>query len=80
MLEASHRQTYVLDDHNQEGQLNAENLLGVNRGIDEVSADVSSHDFEDRRLNIGVSYPFDVSVSHFFVPDLEGLGSIANKK
>jgi len=26
-------------------------------------------------LNIGVSYPFDVSVSDLFVPDLEGLGS-----
>lgn len=39
--------TYVLDDHNQEGQLDCQGLLGVERAGDEVGADVRAHNFED---------------------------------
>ena len=67
--------TYVLNYHNQEGELDAESLLGVKRGINVVGGHISSHDLQDGRLNIGISYPFNVSVSHLLVPDLEGLGS-----
>ena len=38
---------YVFDDHDQEGQLDGERLLGVKRARDEVSADVCAHDLED---------------------------------
>jgi hypothetical protein len=71
--------TYVLNYHNQERELDAESLLGIKRGINVVGGDISSHDLEDGRLNIGISYPFNVSVSHLFIPDLEGFGSKCKK-
>ena len=37
---------YVLDDHDQEGQLNAEGLVSVGGASDIVSGDVCSHDLE----------------------------------
>ena len=39
--------TYVFDNHNQEGQLDCQGLLGVERASDEVGADVRAHNFED---------------------------------
>ena len=39
--------TYVLNYHNQEGELNAESLLGVKRSVDVVGGDVRAHDFKD---------------------------------
>jgi hypothetical protein len=39
--------TYVLNYHNQEGELDAESLLGVKRGINVVGGYISSHDLED---------------------------------
>ena len=38
----------VLDDHDQEGQLDGEGLLGVQRGVDVVSRHIGSHDLEHR--------------------------------
>jgi hypothetical protein len=69
------RLTYVLDNHDQEGEFDAQGLLGVEGRVDVVGGDVGAHDLEDRRLNIGVGYSFDVAVADLFVPDLEGLGS-----
>ena len=37
----------VLDDHDQEGQLDGEGLLGVDGASDEVSRHVGAHDFEN---------------------------------
>ena len=37
--------TYVLDDHNEEGQFDSECLVGISGACDEVSRDVSAHDF-----------------------------------
>ena len=67
--------TYVLNYHNQEGKLNAKSLLGVKRSIDVIGGDVGSHNLKNGRLNIGISYPFNMSVSHLLVPNLERLGS-----
>ena len=39
---------YVLNDHDQEGELDGECLFGVNGAGDVVGADVGAHDFEDR--------------------------------
>lgn len=64
---------YILDDHNQEGQLNAESLVGISRAGDIVCRDVSAHDLKDRALDVGVSYSLDVTVSHTLVPNLEWL-------
>lgn len=67
--------TYVLDDHNKERQLNGEGLLRVKRACDEVSANVSSHDLENRGGNIGVSDSLNMSVAHVLVPDLQRFGT-----
>jgi hypothetical protein len=40
--------TYVLDDHDQEGQFNRKSLLGVNGATDVVGGYISSHDLDNR--------------------------------
>jgi len=66
----------VLDDHDQEGELDGKGLLGIDWACDVVSRNVGSHDLENGRLNIRISYSLDVSVSNVLVPDLKWLGSI----
>jgi hypothetical protein len=66
---------YVLNDHDQEGELDGEGLLGVNGAGDVVGAHVGAHDFEHGRLNIGISDTLDVAIAHILVPNLEGLGT-----
>ena len=65
----------VLDDHDQEGELDGQGLLGVNGASDEVGGHVGSHDLEDGGLDISIRQSLDVTVSDVFLPDLEGLGS-----
>ena len=67
--------TYVLDDHDQEGKLDGKGLLGIDWACDVVGRNVGSHDLENGRLNIRISYSLDVSVSNVLVPDLKWLGS-----
>ena len=67
--------TYVLDDHDEEGELDREGLLLVDGASDVVCRDVSAHDLDDGRLNVRVGQPLDVAVSHVLVPDLQGLGT-----
>ena len=62
--------TYVFDDHDEEGQLDGEGLLGVKRASDEVSANVRAHDLENRGGNIGVSDSLNMTVADVLVPDL----------
>ena len=65
----------VLDDHDEEGELDAEGLVGVGGAGDVVGGDVGAHDLEDRRLDVGVGDALDVAVAHALVPDLQGLRS-----
>ena len=69
---------YVFDDHDQEGQFDGEGLFGVHGAGDVVGAHVGSHNFEDRRLNVGIGDSLNVAVTHILVPNLEGLGTIAD--
>ena len=39
--------TYVLDDHDEEGELDAEGLVSISGAGDVVGGDISTHDFED---------------------------------
>ena len=66
---------YVLDDHDQEGKLDGEGLLGVNRASNVVGAHVGAHDFKNGGLNVGVRDSLDVTIAHVLVPNLEGLGT-----
>ena len=63
----------VLNDHDQEGQLDAEGLVGVCGAGDEVGRHVRAHDLEHTALDVGVSDTLNVSVSHAFVPNLQRL-------
>ncbi len=67
------RKTYIFDDHDQEGQLDAESLVSVCRAGDIVRRNVRSHDLEHRRLDIRVSDSLDVPIAHALVPDLKRL-------
>ena len=67
--------TYVLDDHDQEGQLDRKGLASINWTSNVVSGNIGTHDFENGRLNIRISYSLNVAISHVLMPDLERLGS-----
>lgn len=58
----------VLDEHDQEGQLDAKSLLGVSWASDEGRADVGAHDFQDARPDVIVCYPLYVPVPHCTQP------------
>ena len=68
--------TYVLDDHDQEGELDGKGLLGVEGACDEVGAHVGAHDLEHGRGDVGVCDTLDVTVADVLVPNLKGLRSI----
>ena len=66
----------VLYDHDEEWKFDSESLVGISGTGDIVSGDISSHDFEDGALNVGVSYAFYMTVADTLVPNLEGLRSL----
>ncbi len=45
---------YIFDDHNEERQFNTEGLVSISRTSDVVSGDVSSHDFKNGTLDVGI--------------------------
>lgn len=53
---------YVLDDHDQEGQLNAKSLVGVGGACDEGSSDIGPHDLQHRGLDVLIGQPLDVAI------------------
>mmetsp|Transcript_35108 Transcript_35108/g.113658 ORF Transcript_35108/g.113658 Transcript_35108/m.113658 type:complete len:248 (+) Transcript_35108:156-899(+) len=65
----------VLDDHHEEGQLNAQRLARIRRASDIGGAHVRAHDLEDARLDVGVGQTLDVAIAHLLVPDLQGLAA-----
>lgn len=67
--------TYILDDHDQKGQLYAQSLILVGRTGDVVCGHVSAHDLEHARLNVLICDALDVTVPHLFVPYLKWLAA-----
>ena len=53
---------YIFDDHDKEGQFDAECFFLVFGAGDEGRRDVSAHDLQHGRLNILVSESLDVAV------------------
>ena len=68
--------SYILDDHYKEGQLDTKSFLRISGTLDERGTNVGSHNFENWRLYIWVSNSFDVSISYFLVPDLQWLAPV----
>lgn len=54
----------ILDQHHQEGQLDAKGFGWVSRARDVSSTHIRAHDFQHTRSNIIVCDPFNVSVTH----------------
>jgi hypothetical protein len=73
--EALWRAAYVLDDHDQEGQLNAESPVRKVGARDERRRDVGRHDLKHRRLNVVIGDPLAVAVVDLLLPDLQRLGA-----
>lgn len=69
--------TYVLDDHDEEGELDGQNLLLVNGASHVVSGNIGAHDLDDGGLDVRVRQSLDMTVSHVLIPDLKRLGSVA---
>mmetsp|Transcript_86266 Transcript_86266/g.230391 ORF Transcript_86266/g.230391 Transcript_86266/m.230391 type:complete len:215 (-) Transcript_86266:59-703(-) len=63
----------ILDDHNQEGKLNAECFLWIGRTRDVVRADIRPHNFQDTGLNILICNTLDMAIANFLVPNLQRL-------
>ena len=53
---------YIFDDHDKEGQFNAERLTFILGAGDEGGGDISAHDFKNWTLDILVGDALDVSV------------------
>ena len=66
---------HVLKDHHQEGQLDAQGLLGIGRTNDVVGGNVRAHDLHHRALDVRIGYALYVAVLHRGVPYLQRLGA-----
>jgi hypothetical protein len=69
------RAAHILDDHHEEGQLDAECLVLVGWARDVVGGHVGAHDLEHARLDVLVCYALDVPVAHLLVPYLQRLAA-----
>jgi hypothetical protein len=65
------KDAYILDNHDQEREFDAEGLVALGGARDIVRGHVRPHDFQHARLDVGVCDALDVSVSDMFVPDLQ---------
>ena len=54
----------IFDDHDQKWQLDAQSLGGVSWTGDVGRADVAAHNLQDAGLDVAVSDPLDVAISH----------------
>ena len=70
---------YVLDDHDEEGQLDAECLRRVRRARHKGRRDVGRHDLKHGRLNVVVGDALDVAIAHLLLPNLQRLGACARR-
>lgn len=64
--------SYILDDHDQKRQLDAQCLFLLTWACDESGRHVRSHDLEHRALDVCVGDSFDVPVPDIFaIPYLQ---------
>ena len=68
--------TYVLDDHDQEGQFDGEGLLSLDGASDEVGRDIGAHDLQHRGLNVSIGQSLDVTVADLLFPNLQRLRAV----
>lgn len=69
----------VLDDHHEEGELDAQRLLRIGGACDEVGGYVRALNFKHGGLDVLVCDAFNVSISYFFPPDLKRLAPAGGK-
>ena len=65
----------VLDDHDEEGKLDAQGLVGLGGAGDVTGVDIRTAQLKNGGLNIGIGKALDVSIADLLVPDLQGLGA-----
>jgi len=65
----------VLDDHDEEGELNTESLLGISGAGDVAGVDVAADEFEDGGVNVLICEALNVTVADFLFPNLKGTGA-----
>ena len=65
----------IFDNHDKEGELDAQGLLGISWTRDISGRNVGAFDLEHQRLDIVVRDALDMSISHFLVPNLQRLGT-----
>ena len=68
---------HVLDNHDQIGKFDAQGLPRIGRTGDISRADVGSHNFQNKTLNVRIGDSFNMTISNFLVPDLQRLGANA---
>ena len=54
----------VLDQHDEEGQLDAERFAGVTGATDKGCADVGAHHLQNGRADVLIRNPLDVAIAH----------------
>jgi hypothetical protein len=69
---------YILDDHDQEGQFDAQRLFGILRTRNWGRSHVGSHYFQNWGLNVLVSDALDVAILNWIVSQVLCLSQICN--
>ena len=66
---------HILDNHNQIRQFNAQSFPRIGRASYISRWHIGPNNFQDKTLNVRVSNSLDMSISDFFVPNLERFAS-----
>ena len=67
---------HVLEDHHQEGKLDAQGLFGIGWTDNVVRRYIRSHDLHNRALNVRIGNALHVTILHGGVPYLQRFGSV----
>ena len=62
---------HILDNHDQIWQFNSQSFSGVSWTRNISSTNIGANDFQNETLNVRIGDSFDMSISHFFVPNLQ---------
>ena len=62
---------HILDNHDQIWQFNSQSLSRVSRTSDISGTNIGSHNLQNKTLNVWICDSLDMSISHFFVPNLQ---------
>lgn len=62
---------HIFDNHNQIWQFNSKSLPRISRTSNVRCTNIGSNNFQHKTLNVWIGDTFNMSISHFFIPNLQ---------